>query len=81
PLLRAGRPPLLVSLEARRDYMALLGDYSLRRGAPRPGEPLVRPGRERDAMEAFFDAQWETTLALVASWRERQARRADPENG
>ena len=75
PVLRAGRPPLLVSAAARRDYLTLLGDYSLARGQPRPGEPLVQPGPERDALEAFFDSQWEATHALPAVWRERQERR------
>ncbi len=75
PLLRAGQPPLLVSVAARRDYMALLGDYSLRRGQPQPGEPLVFVGPERDALEAFFGVQWEATRELVATYRERQAER------
>lgn len=75
PVLRAGWPPLLVSAAARRDYLALLGDYSFARGQPRSGETLVRPGPERDALEAFFDAQWEATYALLAAWRERQADR------
>ena len=75
PLLRTGQPPLLVSAAARREYMALLGDYSLSRGQPQPGEPLVSVGSERDALEAFFGVQWEATRKLVATYRERQAAR------
>lgn len=60
---------------AWHDYLTLLGDYALARGQSRPGGPLVRPGPERDALEAFFDAQWEATHARLAKWRERQERR------
>ena len=75
PLLRAGWPPLLVSAGQRRDYMVLLGDYSLRRGQPRPGEPLVLPGLERDALETLFATQWKATRELVDEYHSRQVAR------
>ena len=75
PLLRAGWPPLLVNATQRRDYMVLLGDYSLRRGQPRPGEPLVFPGPEREALEMLFASQWKATRELVAEYHSRQVAR------
>ena len=75
PILRAGFPPLLVSAAQRRNYLALLGDYSLSRGQPRPGEELVLAGSERDAIQAFFAEQWQSSLRLVAEFHEQQRAR------
>ena len=75
PVLRAGRPPLLIDVSARREYIALLGDYSLSCGRPHPGDGLVKPGRERDALRHFFSDQWQSTLQRVAEFHQRQAGR------
>ncbi|MEM7246641.1 MAG: helix-turn-helix domain-containing protein [Acidobacteriota bacterium] len=75
PVLRAGFPPLLVSAAYRRDYLALMGDYSLSRGRVQPGEELVRVGAEREALRAFLAEQWQATIQLVEEFRERQASR------
>ena len=75
PVLRAGLPPLLVSATDRRTYITLMGDYSLRRGQPLPGEDLVRSCPERDALRTFFSDQWQRTLQLVAEFHQRQAKR------
>jgi Fic family protein len=75
PLLRAGVPPLLVDVAQRREYLALLGDYSLAQGQPVLGGFLVLPGEERDALAAFFTEQWRSTWDLVASYRGRQQER------
>jgi Fic family protein len=73
PILRAGLPPLLVGAAHRRDYLALLGDYSLRRGQPQPGEDLLQTGPEHEALRSFFLLQWQGTLDLVAEYQRRQA--------
>ena len=75
PVLRAGQPPLLIKASRRRDYLVLLGDYSVRRGQPQPGEDLVRTGPERDALRAFFCDQWQHSRQLVAGYHERQRQR------
>ncbi|MBT8045331.1 MAG: helix-turn-helix domain-containing protein [Verrucomicrobiae bacterium] len=75
PLLRAGYPPLLVSSKQRREYIALLGDYSIFRGQPWPNEPLVSNGSERDALHDFFGEQWDETLQLVEQFHQRQTAR------
>jgi hypothetical protein len=75
PILRAGFPPLLVDAGNRRDYLVLLGDYSLRRGQPRPGEDLVRTGPELEALRSFFQSQWQSTMEIVADYHQRQASR------
>ena len=75
PMLRAGRPPLLIDVAARRDYIALLGDYSISCGCPIPGDEFVKPGRERDALRDFFAEQWQATLQRVAEFHGLQARR------
>ncbi len=75
PVLRAGFPPLLVAAAKRRNYLTLLGDYSLARGQPQLGEDPVRAGPEREALRAFFHEQWHGTLDLVADYHRRQADR------
>ena len=72
PVLRAGHPPLLVSASKRRDYLVLLGDYSITLGQPRPGDKLVHAGPERNALRTFFAEQWLQTRQLVAEFHERQ---------
>ncbi len=75
-LLRAGVPPLLLGVEQRREYLTLLGDYSIRRGQPAPGEDLVIAGPERDALHRFFAICWERTFELVIEFHDRQAIRS-----
>ena len=75
PVLRAGDPPLLVAAANRRDYLALLGDYSLALGQPQPGEDLVRAGPERESLREFFDRQWQGSLDHVADFHRRQSAR------
>jgi len=72
PLLTGGEPPILVPLERRREYLTLLGDWSIARGAPRPGEALVPASPERKAVEAFFTSVASLSRDLVATYRERQ---------
>jgi len=79
PLLRAGMPPLLVSVEQRRKYIHLLGDYRLKEGAITPENPIVLQGKERDALRDFFRSQWGNTLSHVEEFRQRQIQRDEDE--
>lgn len=76
PVLRAGLPPLLISATKRRDYLVLLGDYSIARGQPQPGEELVPESSERNALHNFFASCWQSTLDLVSDFHQRQADRS-----
>jgi Fic family protein len=75
PVLHAGLPPILVQSEARREYLALLGDWSLRWSQPRPGEELCPDSPEKSALRSFFSEQWKTTLNLVDEFHRRQKQR------
>lgn len=75
PILRAGMPPLLVSIEQRREYLTLLGDYSLDLGQPTLAETIVKEGKSRDALRDFFESQWKTTLDQVEGFHQRQRSR------
>jgi transcriptional regulator with XRE-family HTH domain len=75
PILRAGLPPLLVPLSERRRYLALLGDHSLARGQPHPGEDLVPQSPERSALRDFFGSCWRGTHDLIEDYHQRQAGR------
>jgi len=75
PVMRAGFPPILVSLAKRREYLVLLGDYTLARGQLQPREELVLAGPKRDALRSFFAKQWRSTLKLIAKFHRQQRRR------
>lgn len=78
PILRAGRPPLLIDKRARREYLCLLGDYCLLRGQPKPGEALLGSDAavaSLRSLAAFLQEQWKPTLDAVASAHARQAER------
>ncbi len=77
PLLRAGMPPLLVSKDQRRNYINLLGDYTLVIGQLNPEDDIVKQGNERNALRDFFANQWKTTLDHVDDFRQRQHQRND----
>ncbi len=75
PVLCGGYPPILVPAAERRNYLSLLGDYSIARGKPVPGERLVLESSERDALRDFFGEQWKATLGEVEEFHARQASR------
>jgi transcriptional regulator with XRE-family HTH domain len=75
PILWTGHPPLLIDVTQRREYITLLGDYSLKRGPVNPAEELVLPGPERDALRDFFAKAWKASLQLVTEFHHRQAAR------
>ncbi len=75
PVLRAGFPPILISVKRRRDYFMMMGDYSLNLGQPKPGHDLVCHGQQRDALRDFFAEEWNLSLTTVAEFHTRQQRR------
>lgn len=75
PVLRAGHPPLLIAKKSRRSYLQLMGDFSLARGAPRPGQRLVSGHRSVERLRAFFSGQWRQSLAIVRRFHTRQSQR------
>jgi len=76
PILRAGHPPLLIQRSARREYLQLLGDYCIARGAPHPDQPLVAGDPDLEPLLAFLGRQWQLAQEAVARAHERQAQRA-----
>lgn len=75
PVLRAGLPPLLIPSSERRTYLTLLGDYTLARGQPQPGEDLLLPGRKHSALHTFFASCWQSSFDLVEAFQRRQQAR------
>ncbi|MGJ8661309.1 MAG: Fic family protein, partial [Bacteroidota bacterium] len=75
PLLKAGYPPILIDASERRRYLSLLGDYSLSRGQPKPGEELVIENSEHLAVEDFFRSCWGKSLQLIEGFHEKQGAR------
>jgi Fic family protein/DNA-binding XRE family transcriptional regulator len=75
PILQGGQPPLLIAKESRRRYLQLIGDFSLMRGAPRPGTALVPEDATVDMLRKFFAEQWQSSLHTVDEFHARQKRR------
>ena len=75
PVIAGGEPPVLVPLDRRRDYITLMGDWSIARGAPKPGESLVPRLPEQARLRAFFAEVAQPARDLVASYRARQSSR------
>ena len=75
PMLVNGQPPLLIQLENRKQYIELLGDYTLARGAVFPSESFLRDCDEREALITFFKNEWAGTQRLVQDFRKRQKER------
>ncbi len=75
PVIAGGEPPVLVPLERRRDYITLMGDWSVARGAPKPGEVLVPYSQQRQRLRNFFAEVAHPARNLVAAYRTRQSER------
>jgi Fic family protein len=75
PIIEAGDPPVLIPQERRRDYITRMGDWSIARQAPVPGEALVPSLPERDHLRAFFAEVARPAQDLVAAYRARQSAR------
>jgi hypothetical protein len=76
PVIEGGNPPVLVPLERRREYMTLMGEWSIARGTPRPGEIIVPPIDQRRRLRDFLADVARPTIALVAEYRARQTARS-----
>ncbi len=75
PVIEGGDPPILVPQQRRRDYLTLMGDWSIARGVPRPGEGLVPRNVQWSRLRAFFAEVSQPARDLVAAYRVRQAAR------
>jgi Fic family protein len=78
PVIERGEAPVLIPAERRRDYITRMGDWSIARGAPQPGEALVPRIAERDHLSTFFHGVTEAAQRLVVAYRARQAERDRP---
>ena len=77
PLLRAGWQPLVIDLSERRNYISLLGDYTLARGEIKPTFPIISANKELDHLQSFFADQYKKTQSLIQTFHHQQATRLD----
>lgn len=75
PLLRAGWPPLLIPSNERRNYLTLLGDYSLSRGKPKQGEELNFSNPQFNAAQDFFQDCCQSSFNSLQSFHQKQQER------
>ena len=75
PVIEGGDPPILIPQERRRDYITLMGDWSVARGVPKPGEALVPRTVTWTRLRAFFADVAQPARELVAAYRARQKAR------
>ncbi len=76
PVISSGEAPVLIPHEQRRTYLELMGDWSLSRGSPKPGEILVPRNQPWHRLRTFFAQVSEPSRLLVSQYRERQAKRS-----
>jgi len=65
----------LVPFDRQCEYMTLMGEWSIARGAPKSGEILIPPIVQRLRLRDFFADVARPALDLVAAYRARQAAR------
>jgi Fic family protein len=75
PVIEGGEPPILIPQELRRDYITRMGDWSIARGTPQPGQPLVPRIDPWSQLRVFFASVSQPARDLVAAYRARQAGR------
>jgi Fic family protein len=75
PVITAGEVPILIPSHQRRAYLELMGDWSVSRGAPRPGETLVPREEPWKRLRSFFAEVSEPARQLVAEFRQTQDER------
>jgi Fic family protein len=76
PIIEGGEPPVLIPQEQRRGYITRMGDWSIARRAPQPGEALVPRLPQWGSLRAFFDGVARPARDLVSTYRARQAARS-----
>lgn len=76
PLLASGLPPLLISAEARRAYIGLLGAYEQETGPLAAACDLLPKNDTLNRFRAFCAEQWQSTWDEIdKAWAVQQKRR------
>ncbi len=75
PRLRAGRPPIVIAMERRAEYLRLLASYDLAVGPAKGGIPLLPEKGDPEPFRAFCAACVEVVDGLVAEAKKTQAGR------
>jgi Fic family protein/DNA-binding XRE family transcriptional regulator len=77
PILEGGMPPLTINPIMRKQYMILMGEYTIARGRVTPDEELILNGTEFNALRDFFLEQWNDALKVVDEFHTRQQSRTE----
>ena len=75
PVIEGDEPPVLVPLQRRRDYLMLMGDWSIARGMPAVDQALVTRNSAWIKLRAFFSEVSQPARELLATYRGRQRAR------
>jgi Fic family protein len=75
PIIIQGLPPVLIPLERRRDYITLMGDWSIARGVPEINKPLIERNMQWEKLHAFFADVSQSARNLVSAYQQRQCER------
>ena len=76
PLIAKGQPPVLIPLERRREYITLMGDWSIARGVPEINKPLMVRNTQWEKLYAFFTDVSLSARMLVSVYQKRQVERS-----
>ena len=75
PVLKSGYPPILISLDRRKNYIDALVRYQLEFGLPAVDKDLIQQGDSLEGFKAFCFKHWRQSLDLVDRSHQRQAER------
>ncbi len=75
PVLGAGWPPILLSVENRARYIEILWRYQWAVGQLRAGKPLLPKHRAVGEFRKFVQGEWSRSIEIVEEARAMQARR------
>lgn len=75
PILKHGQFPLIVDATMRRKYMILMGEYSISRGAPIPGENLILKNKHYRNLMSFFMEEWNKSFKIIDQFKKTQSKR------
>jgi len=75
PVMRAGWPPVMVSVDHRDAYIRHLFDYQWACGRLEASGELLPETPRLESLRAFFAGEWERSMTLVDETRARQTRR------
>lgn len=80
PALKSGLPPILIPKEKRFEYITLLGDYTIKAGAPGKDDEILIENDALLGFATFIRQEWRLSIEIFNKIRRIQERRRGESN-